>query len=90
MSELLENRPTPETVYVSENGHRIYVEDVIGEASDEFYLVMVVPAENKDDMDAIGDELDSTLWAEMVVNLGLKPESEDSDGIEKLRGMFTK
>ncbi|MBO0208686.1 hypothetical protein [Vibrio sp. Vb0877] len=90
MSEILENRPTPETVYVSENGHHIYVEDFIGEASDEFYLVMVVPAENKDDMDAIGDELDSTLWAEMVVNLGLKPESEDSDGIEKLRAMFTK
>lgn len=41
-------------------------------------------------MDAIGDEIDSTQWAEMVVNLGLKPESEDSDGIEKLRAIFTK
>ncbi|TDB47911.1 hypothetical protein [Photorhabdus luminescens] len=74
MSKLLEKRPIPETVYVSKNGQRIYVEDVVGEEDDEFYLVMIVPAEDKDDMGAIGDELDSHQWVEMIDSLGLESE----------------
>ena len=76
---------------VSESGQRIYVEDVIGEMDDEFYLVMIVPEEDKDDMDAMGDELDSHQWVEMMDSLGLEPEVEASKvDIEKLRSMFTK
>ncbi|MBE8572727.1 hypothetical protein ACNO5E_25580 [Vibrio parahaemolyticus] len=91
MSNLIEKRPTPETIYVSESGQRIYVEDVIGEEDDEFYLVMTVPAEDKDDMDAMGDELDSQQWVEMMDTLGLEPEVEVGGAeLEQLRSMFTK
>ncbi|MGF1827525.1 hypothetical protein [Vibrio splendidus] len=91
MSNLIEKRPTPETIYVSESGQRIYVEDVIGEEGDDFYLVMIVPAEKKDDMDAMGDELDSHQWVEMVNTLGLEPEIEAGGAeLEKIRSMFTK
>ena len=91
MSSLLEKRPTPETIYVSESGQRIYVEDVIGEEDDEFYLVMTVPAENKDDMDAMGDELDSTQWVEMMDSLSLEPEVEGGGAdLQKRSSMFTK
>lgn len=91
MNKLLEKRPSPETVYVSESGQRIYIEDVIGEEDDEFYLVMTVPAEDKDDMNAIGDELDSHQWVEMMDSLGLVPEVEASGAeLEKLRSMFTR
>ncbi|GHX44093.1 hypothetical protein VCSRO205_3208 [Vibrio cholerae] len=91
MSNLIEKRPTPETIYVSESGQRIYVEDVIGEEDDEFYLVMTVPAEDKDDMDAMGDELDSQQWVDLVSMLGLKPEYEaGGTEVDKIRSMFTK
>lgn len=91
MSNLIEKRPTPETIYVSESGQRIYVEDVIGEEDDDFYLVMIVPAEDKDDMDAMGDELDSHQWVEMMDTLGLAPEVEAGGAeLEQLRSMFTK
>lgn len=91
MSNLIEKRPTPETIYVSESGQRIYVEDVIGEEDDEFYLVMTVPAEDKDDMDAMGDELDSQQWVDLVSMLGLKPEYEAGGAeVDKIRSMFTK
>lgn len=91
MSSLIEKRPTPETIYVSESGQRIYVEDVIGEENDEFYLVMTVPAEDKDDMDAMGDELDSHQWVEMMNTLGLAPEIEAGGAeLDKIRSMFTK
>lgn len=91
MSNLLEKRPTPETIYVSECGQRIYVEDVIGEEDDEFYLVMIVPAEDKDDMGAMGDELDSQQWVEMMNTLSLEPEVEAGGSeLENLRSMFTK
>ncbi|NOI41109.1 hypothetical protein F0251_22125 [Vibrio sp. 070316B] len=72
---LIEKRPMPDTVYVSETGQRIYVEDVVGEMDDEFYLVMTVPEEDKDHMDAMGDELDSHQWVEMIDLLGLELES---------------
>ncbi|MEZ8862521.1 hypothetical protein [Vibrio sp. 10N.247.311.51] len=89
---LIENRPMPDTVYVSESsGHRIYIEDVVGNIGDEFYLVMTVPEEDKDHMDAMGDELDSHQWLEMVDSLGLKPVVETSEAeLESLRSMFTK
>lgn len=91
MSALLEKRPSPETVYVSESGQRIYVESVVGEIDDEFYLVMIVPAENKDDMSAVGDELDSHQWVELMDSLGLELEPETGgEDLEKLRAMFTK
>ena len=91
MSSLIENRPTPKTIYVSESGQRIYVEDVIGEEDDEFYLVMTVPAEDKDDMDAMGDELDSQQWVDLVSMLCLKPEDEAGGAeVDKIRSMFTK
>ncbi|MGR2849172.1 hypothetical protein ABMX62_19195 [Vibrio vulnificus] len=89
MSKLIEKRPTPRTIYVSESGQRIYVEDVIGEEDDEFYLVMI--AEDKDDMDAMGDELDSHQWVEMMDTLGLEPEVEAGGAeLDKIRSMFTK
>ncbi|CAH6954563.1 conserved hypothetical protein [Vibrio chagasii] len=91
MSNLIEKRPTPETTYVSESGQRIYVEDVIGDEDDEFYLVMTVPAENKDDMDAMGDELDSQQWVDLVNMLGLEPEVETGGAeVDKIPSMFTK
>lgn len=91
MSNLHGKRPTPDTVYVSESGQRIYVEDVIGEEDDEFYLVMIVPAEDKDDMGAMGDELDPHQWVEMMDTLGLEPEVEAGGAeLEHLRSMFTK
>lgn len=74
-AELIEKRPMPDTVYVSESGLRIYVEDVVGEMDDEFYLVMTVPEEDKDHMDAMGDELDSHQWVEMVNSLELQLEN---------------
>ncbi|MBH9739921.1 hypothetical protein [Vibrio navarrensis] len=90
MSNLIEKRPTPKTIYVSKSGQRIYVEDVIGEEDDIFYLVMIVPAEDKDDMDAMGDELDSHQWVEMMDTLGLEPEVEAGGAeIDKIRSMFT-
>lgn len=75
VAALIEKRPMPDTVYVSESGLRIYVEDVVGEMDDEFYLVMTVPEEDKDHMDAMGDELDSHQWVEMVDSLGLHLEN---------------
>ncbi|CAK3661455.1 hypothetical protein VCRA2120E57_1100002 [Vibrio crassostreae] len=42
-------------------------------------------------MDAMGDELDSHQWLEMVDSLGLKPVVETSEAeLESLRSMFTK
>ena len=89
MNNLVDKRPSPETIYVSESGQRIYIEDVIGEEDDEFYLVMIVPAEDKDDMDAMGDELDSNQWIEMMDSLGLELEVE-AEELQKIRSMFTK
>lgn len=91
MNRLIENRLLEDTVYVSESGQRLYVESVIGAPEDEFYLVNTVPAEDKDDMDAIGDELDSAQWLDMVNRLGFKPESiENEDRLDSIRSMFKK
>ncbi|MCF7456205.1 MULTISPECIES: hypothetical protein [unclassified Vibrio] len=87
----MENRPTEDTVYVSDSGQRIYVESVFGEPDDDFYLVNIVPEQDKDDMDAMGDELDSSQWVNMITTLGLKPESDTkTTEIERLRSMFKK
>lgn len=74
MNELLEKRPEPETVYVSASGQRIYIEDVVGEEDDDFYLVMVIPYEDKDNMDTAGDELDSQQWVELIDSMSLIQE----------------
>ncbi|MBY7902353.1 hypothetical protein KW459_15705 [Vibrio fluvialis] len=90
MSNLLDHRPISGTVYESESGQKIYVEDVIGDKDDDFYLVMIVPYEDKDDMDAAGDELTSREWVEMKDSLGLKPVAdEDTRETDQLRSMFT-
>ncbi|ENI4487332.1 hypothetical protein ABXZ88_003204 [Vibrio fluvialis] len=90
MSNLLDHRPISGTVYESESGQKIYIEDVIGDENDDFYLVMTVPYENKDDMDAAGDELTSREWVELKDSLGLKLEAdEDTSETDQLRSMFT-
>ncbi|MDE5179198.1 hypothetical protein [Vibrio fluvialis] len=90
MSNLLDHRPESDTVYESESGQRLYVEDVIGDKDDDFYLVMIVPYEDKDDMNAAGDELTSREWVELKDSLGLKLEAdEDTSETERLRSMFT-
>lgn len=74
MNDLLEKRPDPETVYASASGQRIYIEDVVGEEDDDFYLVMVIPYEDKDNMDTAGDELDSQQWVELIDSMSLVQE----------------
>lgn len=76
MSELINCRPTPGSVYVSENGQRILIESVYGEEEDEFYLVNIVPEE--DDIDAFGEELDSNEWLNMINLLGLKVVQQEN------------
>lgn len=54
-------------------------------------IVVPVPEQDKDDMDAMGDELDSSQWVNMITTLGLKPESDTkTTEIERLRSMFKK
>ncbi len=51
----------------------------------------VARSEDKDDMDVIGDELDSHQWVEMMDSLGLQPEVETGEAdVDKLRSMFIK
>ncbi|BDP36337.1 hypothetical protein LFR94_004390 [Vibrio vulnificus] len=69
-------RPLPETTYVSTTpkGMRFYVEDVIGEEDDDFYLVMLIDEENKHNMDAAGDELTASEWTHLVEKYSLVSE----------------
>lgn len=68
--------PPQYSVWVNDKGGKIFVEDVYDEATDldaeleggdePQFFVTVVPYADRDDMDAISEELDAEQWAELI------------------------
>lgn len=52
-------------------GMRLVVEDVFAEDGDDFYLVNVIDEASKDDLSAMGDEMDGEQWEALVAEYGL-------------------
>jgi hypothetical protein len=84
--------PQRYSVWENDKGGKIFVDDVYDEAADPDaeleegvkpqFFVTVVPYADRDDMDAISEELDPTQWAELIQVDGIRQisiEPPDAD-----------
>jgi hypothetical protein len=84
--------PQRYSVWENDKGGKIFVDDVYDEATDPDaeleegvepqFFVTVVPYADRDDMDAISEELDPMQWAELIQVDGIRQtgiEPPDAD-----------
>lgn len=79
--------PQRYTVWENDKGVKIFIEEadyVEGEDEGEepFFTVSVVPYRDRDDMNAMGDEMDPEEWADFIETngfrqTGIEPPSSD-------------
>ncbi|MDR5883585.1 hypothetical protein [Caballeronia sp. LZ032] len=63
------------SVWENDKGGKIFVEQVIVLDDDEFdgeFFVTVVPYKDRDDMEALADELDQEQWADLIKTDGIR------------------
>ena len=56
--------PQQYSVWENDKGGKIFVEDVF--IDDDLFFVTVGPYAHRNDMDAIGDDLDNERWADLI------------------------
>jgi hypothetical protein len=84
--------PQQYSVWENDEGAKIFVEDVFDEANDPEagleedddpqFLVTIIPYADRNDMGAVGEELDAGQWADLIETDGIRqtgiepPESD--------------